>query len=60
MKIANFAGDADTVGAVFGQLAGGIVGLDGLPQDWLEKIVKRDELLDLAKRLFENTQTEEK
>jgi ADP-ribosyl-[dinitrogen reductase] hydrolase len=59
LKIANFAGDADTVGAVFGQLAGGIVGLEGLPQDWLAKIAKKDELLDLAKRLFENTQAKE-
>lgn len=60
LKIANFAGDADTVGAVFGQLAGGVVGLEGLPEDWLGKIAKRSELLGLAERLFETMETSNK
>lgn len=43
----NLGNDADTTGAVFGQIAGAHYGQDGIPQDWLRTLAKRD-LLDSA------------
>lgn len=44
--------DADTVGAVTGMLAGRKYGLKGIPTRWLEKLVKKDELIDMAEKLY--------
>jgi len=44
--------DADTVGAVTGMLAGRKYGLKGIPTRWLDKLVKRDELIDMAEKLY--------
>ena len=49
----NLGEDADTTGAVYGQLAGAYYGLDGIPRDWRDKIVRRDEILELASRLHD-------
>lgn len=48
----NLGDDADTTGAIFGQIAGACYGLDGIPASWLEKLHNRDLILDFAKRLF--------
>lgn len=44
--------DADTVGAVTGMLAGRKYGLRGIPTRWLDKLVKKDELIDMAEKLY--------
>jgi ADP-ribosyl-[dinitrogen reductase] hydrolase len=44
--------DADTVGAVTGMLAGRKYGLKGIPTRWLEKLMKKDELIDMAEKLY--------
>ncbi len=44
--------DADTVGAVTGMLAGRIYGYSAIPQRWLDKLVKHDELLSMAEDLY--------
>jgi ADP-ribosyl-[dinitrogen reductase] hydrolase len=44
--------DADTVGAVTGMLAGRRYGLKGIPTRWLDKLVKKDELIDMAEKLY--------
>ena len=49
----NLAGDADTIGAVTGQIAGALWGLAGIPDDWLKKIAWSNKLIDTAKGLFE-------
>ncbi len=55
---ANLAGDADTVAAVTGQLAGALWGLSGAPARWLEKLAWRDRLEALAAGLFEAADSE--
>lgn len=50
---ANLAGDADTVAAVTGQLAGALYGLSGIPEHWLDQLALKDRLLDTAERLVE-------
>lgn len=44
--------DADTVGAVTGMLAGRKYGLKGIPTRWLDKLMKKDELIDMAETLY--------
>jgi ADP-ribosylglycohydrolase len=47
----NLGDDADTTGAICGQLAGAHYGLDGIPAEWCEGLAKRDVVLDLVDRL---------
>lgn len=47
----NLGDDADTTGAVYGQIAGAFYGLDGIPSRWLDKLHGRDMILGLAKQL---------
>ena len=46
----NLGEDTDTTGCVAGGLAGLIYGKKGIPAEWLEVLVKREELDDLSKR----------
>jgi ADP-ribosyl-[dinitrogen reductase] hydrolase len=48
---ANLGDDADTTGAVCGQIAGAFYGEDGIPQEWLSRLVMVDEIRSLANRL---------
>lgn len=45
--------DADTVGAVTGMLAGRHYGYSAIPKRWLNKLMKHDELLQMAETLYE-------
>lgn len=49
----NLGDDADTTGAVYGQIAGAFYGYDGIPQRWREVIAKQDLILRLADGLQE-------
>ena len=48
----NKGGDADTVGAVTGMIAGRIYGYDSIPQRWLDALVDHDKLLATATMLY--------
>jgi ADP-ribosyl-[dinitrogen reductase] hydrolase len=48
----NLGGDADTVGAVAGQLAGARFGFGGIPQQWRTTLDRGDELLSLTDSLY--------
>lgn len=52
LKAVNLGGDADTVGAVYGQIAGAFYGLEGIPHSWLNKIWKKPLIEDYAIRLY--------
>jgi ADP-ribosylglycohydrolase len=52
----NLGEDADTTGAIFGQLGGAFYGLDGIPARWLEKLHGREMILDFGRRLFHTYQ----
>ncbi|MBP1744712.1 MAG: ADP-ribosylglycohydrolase [Firmicutes bacterium] len=47
----NLCGDADTVGAITGGLAGAYYGADAIPVRWSEKILVKDKLTELAQRI---------
>lgn len=52
----NLGDDADTTGAVYGQLAGAYYGIDGIPARWVNKLAKRDVIQSLAEGLYRNKQ----
>ncbi|BBL69181.1 ADP-ribosylglycohydrolase family protein [Methanoculleus chikugoensis] len=47
----NLGGDADTVGAIVGGLAGARYGFEAIPGSWLAALRDREEIVDLARRL---------
>ena len=51
LRAVNLGDDADTVGAVAGQLAGAAYGLTAIPTAWLEILAWRDKLIALAQAL---------
>jgi len=50
----NLGDDADTTGAVCGQLAGAYWGRSGIPDDFLDGLVRRDVVEEAARRLVQN------
>lgn len=55
LKAVNLGDDADTTGAVFGQIAGAFYGKKGIPKHWLKKLAWRGQITRLADKLFHNT-----
>jgi ADP-ribosyl-[dinitrogen reductase] hydrolase len=53
VKAVNGGDDADTVGAVTGEIAGALYGLSSIPDRWLKVLQDRDKLIELAAELFE-------
>ena len=49
----NLGNDADTTGAVYGQIGGAYYGEKGIPEDWVLKLAHRELIVDFAERLFE-------
>lgn len=48
----NLGDDADTTGAVYGQLAGAIYGANTIPADWLAPLTHCEKIAALADRLL--------
>jgi ADP-ribosylglycohydrolase len=42
LKVVNLGEDADTTGAVYGQIAGAYYGVDGIPAEWRQKLAMRE------------------
>jgi ADP-ribosyl-[dinitrogen reductase] hydrolase len=53
LKAVNLGDDADTTGAVYGQLAGAFYGEGGIREGWRKKIAMRGLIEDYAERLLE-------
>jgi ADP-ribosyl-[dinitrogen reductase] hydrolase len=49
---ANLGDDADTTAAITGQLAGALYGASAIPNGWLGKLAWREQIEDVASRLF--------
>ncbi len=53
LRAVNLGDDADTTGAVYGQLAGAFYGASGIPGEWVERLALRERIEELARGLFE-------
>ena len=49
----NLGDDADTTGAVYGQLGGAFYRASGIPQDWLSRLALKDVIISFADRLLD-------
>lgn len=52
----NLGDDADTTGAVYGQIAGAYYGMKGIPKHWLKKLAWKDKISHLADQLYHHAQ----
>ncbi len=49
----NLGDDADTTGAVYGQLAGAYYGEENIPQHWRDLLTRGSEIGDMAEQLLQ-------
>ncbi|TXB66162.1 ADP-ribosylglycohydrolase family protein [Vicingus serpentipes] len=54
LKAVNLGGDSDTTGAVVGGLAGLYYGFEQIPEVWINKLARKDDLFELAERSIAN------
>ena len=54
LKAVNLGDDADTVGAIAGGLAGLYYGYESIPEDWLNKLAKREWLEEMCQKAYKN------
>lgn len=60
VKAVNLGGDADTVGAIYGGLAGAFYGDDQIPEEWLRDIQRLDLVEDVVGKLVTARSNEDK
>lgn len=53
LKVVNLGYDADTYGAIYGQLAGAYYGDAGIPEEWRSVLARRDLIESVADRVYE-------
>ncbi len=53
LKVVNLGDDADTTGAIFGQIAGAHYGVESIPAEWRQRLTMSAEITSLADRLRE-------
>jgi len=52
-EAANLGGDADTIAAIAGGMAGVYYGYDAIPHKWKDRILVKEQLISIAKRMAE-------
>jgi len=52
LKAVNLGGDADTVGAIYGQLAGAYYGLDSIPIKWMRGLASNEKIGAICNELI--------
>jgi ADP-ribosylglycohydrolase len=55
LKAVNLGDDADTTGAVYGQIAGAFYGDQGIPEGWRSKLYAREQIIGFADKLFKHS-----
>lgn len=56
LKVVNLGDDADSTGAVYGQIAGAYYGLDGIPKKWRDKLYRALDIEVSAECLYQSAQ----
>ncbi|WP_254783970.1 ADP-ribosylglycohydrolase family protein [Collimonas sp. OK307] len=53
LRAVNLGDDADTTGAITGQIAGAYYGIEAVPLAWVERLTMRDDIEGMANNLYE-------
>jgi ADP-ribosyl-[dinitrogen reductase] hydrolase len=53
VRAVNLGNDADTTGAIYGQLAGAFYGVNAIPKEWMERLARREFIAEKADALFD-------
>lgn len=53
LKAVNLGQDTDTTAAVIGGLAGLLYGFENIPENWINQIARKEDIMDLGERLAE-------
>jgi ADP-ribosyl-[dinitrogen reductase] hydrolase len=53
LRAVNLGNDADTTGAIYGQLAGAFYCVNAIPEDWIEPLTMREFIREKADALFD-------
>ena len=54
LRAVNLGSDTDTVAAIAGALAGCLYGIEGIPEDWLKTLLRRDLIDDICQRFADS------
>ncbi|MFD0588484.1 ADP-ribosylglycohydrolase family protein [Paenibacillus sp. GCM10027627] len=54
LKAVNLGDDTDTVAAITGSLAGMYYKMEGIPEEWLEKIARKNDIDELIEKFYEH------
>ena len=52
LRAVNLGDDADTTGAIYGQLAGAFYGVEEIPKGWREQLVMSERIIELSDQLL--------
>ena len=52
LKAVNLGHDADTVGAITGEIAGAFYGRDNIPESWIQQLALKDKIFEIIDDLF--------
>ncbi|MES3023551.1 MAG: ADP-ribosylglycohydrolase family protein [Pseudomonadota bacterium] len=55
LRAVNLGDDADTTGAIVGQLAGAFYGVETIPQSWLDQLSLSEDITQMADKLHERS-----
>ena len=58
IKAVNLCGNSSTVGAVTGQIAGALYGLEAIPIRWFDQLLQIEKLTDISMQMVELSRTE--
>ena len=50
----NLGDDADTTGAIYGQIAGAYYGVEAIPSEWRERLTMLTEMTEMADRIYDH------
>ena len=56
LKVVNLGNDADTTGAIYGQIAGAYYGVESIPAKWRQRLTMSTEITSMADSLYELSQ----
>ena len=59
LKVVNLGQDADTTGAIFGQIAGAHYGVESIPAEWRQRLTMGADVLSLADNLYRRASSTE-